>query len=511
MKPPIATSLAVLPFLHVASARAPPSVNDHPVTSSNTTSVPLILEDGRCGYGSPKHDAVCGNGLCCSLDTNTCGSDDLSCGAVKCLPRYSTGCEWQGEINAHLPVKDPSSAPSTGQASSSLFFQKRQDAAAQLADASSASVEDLYTRPSLSWLADLPRPNLGSVPYGQLITTCTEPGTIALTFDDGPWKYTEDLLDILRDYGVQATFFVCGGNMGGGGQITDYGHPFLLRRMADEGHQVATHTWAHADLTTVDEYGILDQLLFNEQALVQALGKIPTYFRPPYFSSNEDVLYTAGQLGYHVVNAGVDTNDWKGDYDAAKQAFSQAIQQGQWDGTGKIVLAHDIHERTVHELAKYMIEQALAAGYRLVTVGECMGDPAQNWYRNPRTGGPWTTPWGPASSRLGERDTLPHPVGQGKESLESLRSYHPETSTGPLQNAHSTAWRGPTATEGVARAAAPSESLAADAARHGLARRIDVPQAAAAAAEASTTGASRSTRANLGLVVALVNLFLLLQ
>lgn len=401
-------------------------------------------------------------------------------------------------------------APSPEQASSSSF-QKRQEATAQAEDASSSSTEDLYKRPSLHWLVNLPRPDLGSVPYGELITTCAEPGTIALTFDDGPWKYTEDLLDILRDRGVEATFFVCGGNMGGDGQITDYGHPHLLQRMVNEGHQVATHTWAHEDLTTVDEYGILDQLLFNEQALVQALGKIPTYFRPPYFSSNEDVLDTVGQLGYHVINAGVDTNDWKGDYEAAKQAFSQAIQQGQWDGTGKIVLAHDIHERTVHELAEYMIDQALNAGYRLVTVGECMGDPEQNWYRDPRNGGPWTA-LGTAGSELVGRDMIPRPIIQSKESLERLRNYHPETPTGQLHNAHLNSGHAsllmliPTATEGLnilgTRAAEPSESLAADVTRYGLDRRFGTPNNAQSTLE---------TKANFGLVLALASLFFLLQ
>ncbi|KAL1875444.1 hypothetical protein Daus18300_003183 [Diaporthe australafricana] len=511
MNPLFATSLAVVPSL--ARAQALPFIQDHSLKSNDTTLVPLISEGGSCGYGSPKHDAVCGHGLCCSLKTRTCGSDAISCGPTDCLPKYSTGCEWQGEINAELQLKDPSLAPSPEHASSSSF-QKRQDAAAQVVDASSSSTEDLYKRPSLHWLVDLPRPALGSVPYGELITTCAEPGTIALTFDDGPWKYTEDLLDILQDHGVEATFFVCGGNMGGDGQITDYGHPQLLQRMANEGHQVATHTWAHADLTKVDEYGILDQLLLNEQAIVQALGRIPTYFRPPYFSSNEDVLDTVGQLGYHVINAGVDTNDWKGDYDAAKQAFSQAIQQGQWDGTGKIVLAHDIHERTVHELAEYMIEQALSAGYRLVTVGECMGDPEQNWYRDPRDGGPWTAP-GPAGSELSKRDMIPSPAIQSiqsKESLERLRKYHPETSAGQLHNAHlnsghvSPLMATPTATERldilVTRDAEPSESLAADVTRHGLDRRFGTPNKAQS---------TLKTRANFALVLALANLFFLLQ
>ena len=361
------------------------------------------------------------------------------------------------------------------------------------------------------------------MPYGELITTCNEPGTVALTFDDGPWQYTEGLLDILRDYEAEATFFVCGGNMGGDGQITDHDHPQLLRRMVNEGHQVGTHTWAHSDLTTVEDYDILDQLLLNEQALVQALGRIPTYFRPPYFSTNDDVLDTVGNLGYHVINAGVDTNDWKGDYDAARQAFSQAVQQGQWDGSGgKIVLAHDIHDRTVHELAAYMIEQARDAGFRLVTVGECMGDPEQNWYRDPRTGGPYSS----ASSKPAKRDATSPLDGQGEEPVGLLKSYYRPNPTEhlhkvPLKIGHGPPLNFPSPTVKyntlITRAAEPSDSVATGVAPRGLEEHDAQPQprpilfAFGPGAGPVTGGGSPSSKATFGPVLALVTVFYLLQ
>ncbi|KKY33997.1 putative chitin deacetylase [Diaporthe ampelina] len=522
---------ALLPALPaLAGVQASPSVQNQPVAFDNVTSVPLLAKGDACGYAaSPTGGSICGNGLCCSSETNVCGSGELSCSAISCLPKYSTGCAWQGSINDKLQPQAPS--PGRGSPSS---LQKRQDTARQGTDSSSSSSDELYQRPSLPWLAHLPRPELGSVPYGELITTCNEPDTVALTFDDGPWQYTEDLLDILRDYDAEATFFVCGGNMGGDGQITDYGHPHLLRRMADEGHQVGTHTWAHADLTTVDEHGIIDQLLLNEQAIVQALDRIPTYFRPPYFSTNDDVLDAVGQLGYHVVNAGVDTNDWKGDYDAARQAFSQAVQQGPWDGSGgKIVLAHDIHDRTVHELAAYMIEQARDAGFRLVTLGECMGDPEQNWYRNPRTGGPWASydSGSSGSSKLVARDEIPPAGEQGKGPAGPLRSYHPPTSTAhlhkvPLKAGHAPPLLPiPTATEKsknlVTRAAEPSESHATGPASQALGTRDAASQpdtssfpsrlATVPGARPTTGGGSRCSKAIFGLVMVMVNMLFLLQ
>ncbi|KUI54519.1 Bifunctional xylanase/deacetylase [Cytospora mali] len=256
--------------------------------------------------------------------------------------------------------------------------------------ADSPATKETYTRPTLPWLADLPRPKLGRVPYNTVQTLCKEPDAIALTFDDGPWKYTEDLLDLLEEHNASATFFVCGGNMDGDGQLTNPGYPALVRRMVRQGHQVGSHSWAHADLAALEEDDILEQVLLNEQALVETIGVIPTYFRPPYFSLDDEVLEVVEGLGYHVVTAAVDTEDWMGDYEAARRTFDDSTRSPFGEGKpGFIVLAHDILERTVYELAEYMIERAEEKGYRLVTLGECLGDSKQNWYRDSMTGESW--------------------------------------------------------------------------------------------------------------------------
>lgn len=60
-------------------------------------------------------------------------------------------------------------------------------------------------------------------------------------------------------------------------------------------------SWAHADLATLDAAGITSQMTQLEDALSSIIGKIPTYMRPPYFSTNALVLQTVGNLGYHVI------------------------------------------------------------------------------------------------------------------------------------------------------------------------------------------------------------------
>src|ERR1700761_597203 len=91
----------------------------------------------------------------------------------------------------------------------------------------------------------------------------------------------------------------------------------------------------------------------------------------------------ASQLNYDV-----DTLDWQGDYTAAKNNFNNPVSAGNVKTSSFIVLSHDIHQQTVTDLVPYMISRVQALGYQFATAGECLGDPAMNWYRDPITGQP---------------------------------------------------------------------------------------------------------------------------
>lgn len=75
----------------------------------------------------------------------------------------------------------------------------------------------------------------------------------------------------------------------------------------------------------------------------------------------------------------VDTNDWRQDLQTSMDTYDQALT----GGNSALVLAHDIHQITVPTLANFMINTARERGYTFATVGECLGDPAGNWYRDP--------------------------------------------------------------------------------------------------------------------------------
>lgn len=222
-----------------------------------------------------------------------------------------------------------------------------------------------------------------------IIDRCTSPGKIALTYDDGPSEYTSELLDTLASLNVQATFFITG--LGSRASITDPRWADIIRRTHNSGHQIANHGWAHLSLPTLSYEDQRSEITTNEAALQQILGFIPTYYRCPYLDCNSSSgLPILNELGYHVIGVNADTKDYL--YDSpelihnAMDNFANAVSFNPGSDS-YINLAHDIRYQTVASLTRFMVETARARGYQLVTVGECLGDPRENWYRGSGGGG----------------------------------------------------------------------------------------------------------------------------
>jgi peptidoglycan/xylan/chitin deacetylase (PgdA/CDA1 family) len=217
-----------------------------------------------------------------------------------------------------------------------------------------------------------------------VITSCVNNGDIALTFDDGPYIYTPSLLDLLARYNVKATFFVVGSNGNGDiDKVTQWSS--IVKRTYDEGHQIASHTWDHADLTTLSSTARREEMYKTEEALVNILGVFPTYMRPPYLALDAASGADMADLGYHVISTNLDTKDYANDspdlIGNSQRTFDQYTASDP-SSVGYIVLNHDVHQQTVSTLAEYEIQRLTSRGYKPVTVGQCLGDAAANWYRS---------------------------------------------------------------------------------------------------------------------------------
>lgn len=330
-----------------------------------------ISPDGTCG--GAKGYTCPGSAKCCS-QWGWCGSTAEYCG-TGCQPGFGT-C---GSGSVTTTTARTTTTSTTARTTSSTT--SRPGTTTTLSTTLTTRTSTQSSTPT--GVRGIPRPKIGSVPYGSVLYNCVRPGDIAMTFDDGPYLYTGDLLNTLNRLGVKATFFVVGSN--GNGDIDKVQQwSDLIRRAYNEGHQVASHTWRHEDLTTLTSAARRETMYLTEQALANILGVFPTYMRPPYLSFNAEAGADMADLGYHVISTNLDPRDWENNTPEtvykSQQAFNDATSANPASASF-IVLNHDIHRTTVYTLVEGEVNRLRARGYRPVTVGQCLGDPQANWYR----------------------------------------------------------------------------------------------------------------------------------
>jgi peptidoglycan/xylan/chitin deacetylase (PgdA/CDA1 family) len=192
----------------------------------------------------------------------------------------------------------------------------------------------------------------------------------ALTFDDGPWQYTEALLDILASRGVSATFFINGIGVAGG---TLFDRASTIRRMVREGHCVGSHGWAHVDMTLRTFDGQLANLQQLDEAFRTIIGSRPRYFRPPYGYFSDVTRDVIRRLGYDLALWDIDSKDWElENVEASLQRYDEEMWDDQPWNRGFLSLQHDTIRGTVYELVPRIIDYVRNRGWRFVTVGECV-------------------------------------------------------------------------------------------------------------------------------------------
>lgn len=155
---------------------------------------------------------------------------------------------------------------------------------------------------------------------------------VALTFDDGPsGAYTPQLLDLLQKYDISATFFLVG-------KQANY-YPNIVKRIAEDGHELGYHSWDHTLFTQVGAQRIKDEYERFQALLTETCGREATVFRAPGGGITNTALKYI-QLPH--IYWSVDTLDWK-TRDTAR--VKNAILGGLKDGA--IILLHDIHATTL--------------------------------------------------------------------------------------------------------------------------------------------------------------------
>lgn len=174
---------------------------------------------------------------------------------------------------------------------------------------------------------------------------------VSLTFDDGPNPlYTQQVLDILAKYDVKATFFLLGQ------EVERY--PDLAKKIVEEGHVVANHSFGHPNLADISDEEVLNEINRTQEAIVDATGVTPTMYRMPYGAGGARVVNLFPELSSVIWN--VDSEDWISDdaYLIYENVVANMLPH-------TVILMHDKHQSTVDSL-DLIIPELLDQGYEFV-------------------------------------------------------------------------------------------------------------------------------------------------
>ncbi len=201
--------------------------------------------------------------------------------------------------------------------------------------------------------------------HGQGSVNC-----VSLTFDDGPSGYTETVLEILKEHEIAATFFVMGI------QVARY--PEIIKRMADEGHEIGNHTYsfqAKKGLVRLLFYPVSQGEVTRTQDAVRTItGTSPRFFRSPGGQMGRGLWRQVNKHGLRVVTGALPFPDPKADAETQLRTALERVQPGA------IIILHDGDDhnpdsdrpRATVEMLPRLIDELKEEGYKIAPLEELL-------------------------------------------------------------------------------------------------------------------------------------------
>lgn len=178
---------------------------------------------------------------------------------------------------------------------------------------------------------------------------------VALTFDDGPTiGITDQVLDVLQENGVVASFFLIGQ------QITDETR-YLVKRAHDMGCSIENHSKTHQSMPKQSRQEIVEEIQYTSGLIEEITGEKPAFFRPPFIDYDQK-MYDLIDLGFIC---GYGCEDWLPTV-TAQERIDRVLHDAN---PGFIILLHDMTDNTnTVEAIKTIIPELKKQGYEFVTV-----------------------------------------------------------------------------------------------------------------------------------------------
>jgi len=191
--------------------------------------------------------------------------------------------------------------------------------------------------------------------------------TVALTFDDGPHpRYSDQVLAILKKYGLHAVFFEIGQNVGTDNdknEVTLRPTAEVSHRILESGSTIGNHTYTHPVLPKLDQAALTKEIDYTSAILTDVMKTPPVLFRPPYGAANAGILNEIQTDKMKTVIWNVDSEDWA---DPVPNSVAQRVIGEVEKEQRGIILFHDIHKVGLEALP-VVIEKLQAEGYKFVS------------------------------------------------------------------------------------------------------------------------------------------------
>lgn len=185
----------------------------------------------------------------------------------------------------------------------------------------------------------------------------TDEKVVAISFD-AAWgaDKTEKIMEILKDYDANATFFLVG--------FWVENYPEITRKIAENGYEIGTHSNTHPDMVKLSTEQMELELSSSKKIIEDTTGKQVELFRAPYGSYNDSLITTAEKLNLTTIQWDVDSLDWKGlsAVDITTRILNKVFN-------GSIILCHNNSEHILEALPM-ILDRLNKRGYKI----KCIGD-----------------------------------------------------------------------------------------------------------------------------------------
>ncbi|KAJ9063922.1 hypothetical protein DSO57_1035838 [Entomophthora muscae] len=202
----------------------------------------------------------------------------------------------------------------------------------------------------------------------QYLDKCIIPGQVALTFDDGPDQYANQLMAIANQLNVKLTMFVIGN------KLKNPTYQRYLKKYHAAGHTIASHTYSHPFITKLTDDQLREEMSKTDDAIHKIIGVRPIFMRNPYSDSNQRTMALLESMGYKSIFTSLDTEDTVFGVTEPSRIITNTIQGLKADPklTPYVITQHETYKSSVSSLPR-IVAEIHKRRYTIVSIEKCFG------------------------------------------------------------------------------------------------------------------------------------------